>query len=99
MGFFGPINGAGAGFMTYGGYMYSGAGFGAGGGAVMHNGNSYDASSYNASGGNAGEVVFGSYTLSSSATIAITVGTGGVPSNYAGTYAASGADGCVAVFW
>ena len=75
----------------------AGNGFGAGGGAGFSS--SYDnrySSGINLSGGNAGSLAYATYALTSTATIAVTVGANGAGGNNA---RANGAPGVVIVFW
>lgn len=73
-----------------------GVGYGAGGGGGVH-GTSY----YQSAGGNSGCLIIKSYQLTSTASIAVTVGNGGkggYMSNWS-NYGGGGARGCVYVFW
>lgn len=82
-----------------------GMGFGAGGGGTYFSNDFYSTGTlYDTSaGGNSGGVVEATVTLSSSAAIAVTVGSGGdsvtTTINSYPMYSGEGADGCVAVFW
>lgn len=80
-----------------------GAGYGAGGGAGGYTSGKYDTSSNwpTIYGGGSGKIVKTTINLTSTSSIAVTVGAGGAGTvvNSSNGWSGSGAPGCVCVFW